>query len=55
MWAHPFWDIADTREVLATLDRFIDWGIDGAESFYLTHTEAQTRALAEPDGWVLGE
>jgi predicted metal-dependent phosphoesterase TrpH len=47
VWAHPFWDIADTTVVLATLDRFIGWGIDGAECFYLTHTAEQTRALAD--------
>jgi predicted metal-dependent phosphoesterase TrpH len=47
VWAHPFWDLADTSQVLATLDRFIGWGIDGVEAFYLTHTAEQTRALAD--------
>lgn len=47
VWAHPFWDIEDPGEVLATLDRFTGWGIDGAECFYITHTADQTRALVE--------
>jgi 3',5'-nucleoside bisphosphate phosphatase len=47
VWAHPFWDIADPGEVLETLQRFHDLGIDGVEAFYITHDEAQTRLLAE--------
>jgi hypothetical protein len=46
VWAHPFWDLADPGEVLATLDRFAALGMDGVEAFYVTHTEAQTRLLA---------
>jgi predicted metal-dependent phosphoesterase TrpH len=47
IWAHPFWDIQDPGEVLASLQRFHDLGIDGVEAFYITHDEAQTRLLAE--------
>jgi predicted metal-dependent phosphoesterase TrpH len=47
IWAHPFWDIEDPDEVLATIDRFQALGIDGVEAFYITHTEEQTRLLAE--------
>ena len=46
MWAHPFWDIPDPDEVLATIDRFRALGIDGVEAFYVTHTEEQTELLA---------
>jgi 3',5'-nucleoside bisphosphate phosphatase len=47
VWAHPFWDISDPQEVLATVERFSAMGIDGVEAFYVTHTEEQTRLLAE--------
>jgi predicted metal-dependent phosphoesterase TrpH len=47
IWAHPFWDISDPDEVLATVDRFRALGIDGIEAFYVTHTPEQTRLLAE--------
>jgi predicted metal-dependent phosphoesterase TrpH len=46
VWAHPFWDLADPGEVLATLERFAALGMDGVEAFYVTHTEEQTRLLA---------
>ncbi len=46
VWAHPFWDISDADEVLRSIDRFRDLGIDGVEAFYVTHTEEQTRLLA---------
>lgn len=46
VWAHPFWDIDAGEEVLATLDRFAEIGIDGVEAFYPTHDEEQTRMLA---------
>ncbi len=46
VWAHPFWDIPDAEEVLATIDRFRALGIDGVEAFYVTHTEEQTTLLA---------
>jgi predicted metal-dependent phosphoesterase TrpH len=47
IWAHPFWDIPDPEEVLATIDRFKAFGIDGVEAFYVTHTQEQTVLLAE--------
>jgi hypothetical protein len=46
IWAHPFWDIADPDEVIRSLDRFHELGIDGAEAFYITHDEPQTRLLS---------
>ena len=47
VWAHPFWDLDDTGETLATLATFADAGLDGVEAFYATHDEAQTRILVE--------
>ena len=47
VWAHPFWDVEDPDEVVATLERFAALGIDGVEAFYITFDEAQTRLLAE--------
>jgi 3',5'-nucleoside bisphosphate phosphatase len=46
IWAHPFWDIAEAPEVLATIDRFRAQGIEGVEAFYVTHTREQTELLA---------
>ncbi len=46
IWAHPFWDIEDPEEVLRTLDRFKELGMDGVEAFYLTHDQTQTELLA---------
>jgi hypothetical protein len=45
VWAHPFWDVSDSQLVLETIDRFRASGIDGVESFYLTHTAEQTELL----------
>ena len=63
VWAHPFWDISDPEEVLATVERFLALPVDGAEdpsahgaetvaidgveAFYITHTQDQTELLAE--------
>jgi 3',5'-nucleoside bisphosphate phosphatase len=47
VWAHPFWDVDDPGEVLATIDRFREWGLDGVECFYPTHTREQTELLAD--------
>jgi predicted metal-dependent phosphoesterase TrpH len=47
IWAHPFWDISDPDEALATIGRFNTLGIDGVEAFYVTHTQEQTQLLAE--------
>jgi len=46
VWAHPFWDLEDPEEALATIERFHALGIDGVEAFYLTHTREQTELLA---------
>jgi predicted metal-dependent phosphoesterase TrpH len=46
IWAHPFWDISDSDEVLSTIDRFHALDIDGVEAFYITHTREQTELLA---------
>jgi predicted metal-dependent phosphoesterase TrpH len=46
IWAHPFWDVSDPEEVLATIDRFRALGIDGVEAFYVTHDRPQTELLA---------
>jgi 3',5'-nucleoside bisphosphate phosphatase len=47
IWAHPFWDISDPGEVLATVERFHALGMDGVEAFYITHTREQTELLAK--------
>jgi 3',5'-nucleoside bisphosphate phosphatase len=45
IWAHPFWDVSDPEEVLASIDRFRELGMDGVEAFYITHTREQTELL----------
>jgi 3',5'-nucleoside bisphosphate phosphatase len=47
VWAHPFWDLSEPEEVLASIDRFRALGIDGVEAFYVTHTGEQTLLLGE--------
>ena len=47
VWAHPFWDIEASPEVLQTIDRFRGWGLDGVECFYATHTREQAELLAD--------
>ncbi len=47
IWAHPFWDVEDSEEALAMVERFRDLGIDGIEAFYVTHTQEQTELLAQ--------
>jgi predicted metal-dependent phosphoesterase TrpH len=47
VWAHPFWDVDAGEDVLALIDRFAAEGLDGVEAFYVTHTEPQTRMVAE--------
>ena len=47
VWAHPFWDVKDSNEVLATIDRFRELGIDGVECFYATHTRVQSDLIAD--------
>jgi predicted metal-dependent phosphoesterase TrpH len=45
VWAHPFWDIKSDQAVLDTIDRFIGYGIDGVEVFYVAHDQHQTELL----------
>lgn len=47
VWAHPFWDIEDPDEVLDSVARFNELGVDGVEAFYITHTREQTELLAD--------
>ncbi len=47
IWAHPFWDVDSPEEVLATLGRFVEHGMDGVEAFYATHSEDQTPLLCD--------
>ena len=47
IWAHPFWDVSDPEEVLATIDRFHALGMDGVEAFYITHTRENTELIAK--------
>jgi predicted metal-dependent phosphoesterase TrpH len=42
VWAHPFWDLSDFED---PLDEFAAYGLDGVETFYVTYSEEQTRAL----------
>src|SRR5919107_3866213 len=45
VWAHPFWDVDDPGEAIATLETFAAAGLDGVECFYVTHFPEQTRLL----------
>lgn len=47
VWAHPFWDVKDPDEVVATIDRYVGYGLDGVEAFYITHTCEQAGLLAD--------
>ena len=47
VWAHPFWDVESPDEVLASVERFRAWGLDGIECFYATHTREQAELLAD--------
>lgn len=46
IWAHPFWDMDDAREVLASTRQFAAWGVDGVEVFYPAHGREQVEVLA---------
>jgi predicted metal-dependent phosphoesterase TrpH len=46
VWAHPFWDVDADAAVITAIDEFAAAGLDGAEAFYVTHNEAQTRLVA---------
>jgi predicted metal-dependent phosphoesterase TrpH len=45
VWAHPFWDIDADPAVLETVERFVGFGLDGVEVFYVEHTRDQTLLL----------
>jgi 3',5'-nucleoside bisphosphate phosphatase len=47
VWAHPFWDVADTETVIERIGRFAELGLDGVEAFYPTHDAQQATAIAE--------
>ena len=47
VWAHPFWDIDASPEVLEAIDRFRASGLDGVECFYPTHSREQTLLVAD--------
>jgi 3',5'-nucleoside bisphosphate phosphatase len=46
IWAHPFWDVDHPDDVVAIIDRFASYGLDGVEAFYVTHTREQTLLAA---------
>ncbi len=46
VWAHPFWDVKSSDEVLAAVSRYRSFGLDGVEVFYPSHTREQTESLA---------
>ena len=50
VWAHPFWDVEASREVIESIDRFRGAGLDGVECFYATHTREQAELLADHCG-----
>src|SRR3954454_13756172 len=47
IWAHPFWDLEQAADVEGAIERFAGFGVDGVEAFYVTHTEEQTRLVAD--------
>ncbi len=47
IWAHPFWDVSDPTEVIESIERFVDLGIDGVEAFYVSHDREQTELVAK--------
>jgi hypothetical protein len=46
VWGHPFWDVENSDEVLAAIERYRGFGLDGVEVFYPSHSEEQTLLLA---------
>jgi adenylyl-sulfate kinase len=50
VWAHPFWDVKDSDEVLSAIARYRSFGLDGVEVFYPTHSREQTKLLADYHG-----
>lgn len=48
VWAHPFWDVADSQDVVATLERFTrEHELDGVEAFYVSFDREQTSLLTD--------
>ncbi len=47
VWAHPFWDVSESQDVLDAIDRFRASGLDGVECFYPTHGPEQAKQLAD--------
>ena len=46
--AHPYWDVSEPEQVRDLVESLVrDVGLDGIESFYPPHTEAQTRHCLE--------
>jgi hypothetical protein len=45
VWAHPFWDLDDAQQTVATIAAFARRGLDGVECFYVTHTAEHTAIL----------
>jgi predicted metal-dependent phosphoesterase TrpH len=46
IWAHPFWDVSEDHTVLANIDQYRAWGLDGVECFYPTYSAEQTLLLS---------
>jgi len=46
VWGHPFWDVDDSGEVLDAISRYREFGLDGVEVFYPSHTREQVDLLA---------
>jgi adenylyl-sulfate kinase len=46
VWAHPFWDVKDSDDVLEAISRYRAAGLDGVEVFYPSHSREQTKLLA---------
>jgi predicted metal-dependent phosphoesterase TrpH len=47
VWAHPFWDISNSKAVIESIDRFRSCGLDGVECFYVTHSQQQVELLTD--------
>lgn len=47
VWAHPFWDVDAFERVETALRRFVGFGLDGVEAFYIEHGEQQTHFLVD--------
>jgi adenylyl-sulfate kinase len=46
VWGHPFWDVESSDDVLAAIERYRGFGLDGVEVFYPSHSREQTLLLA---------